>query len=160
MRQVLYLKTMPSLNDYIKALKKFRLVGQAMKTDYTDATHLACKHQKIKPYTVPVKLEFVYIEKNAKRDPDNIVFCKKFILDGMVNAGIIPNDTQKYIKTWTEEWMVDKNNPGIEVYIEEWEDDNNDSLLDAVCSNGTINWVDDPRFSNNSATSTKHNEGV
>lgn len=124
MRQELHLDfQFPSLNDYTKALKKYRLVGQQMKTEYTDEVTVMCKHQKLKPYTRPIQLTFVYRERRSNRDPDNIVFAKKFILDGMVNAGVIPNDTQTYIKKFTDEWVVDSKRPGVLVIIEEWKDD-------------------------------------
>lgn len=130
MIQKLYLDfQFPTLNDYTKALKKFRLEGQRMKTQYTDDVSYQCKIQKIQPYTQPIQLAFIYYEKRANRDPDNIVFAKKFILDGLVNAGIVPNDTQKYIKKFTDEWVVDNKNTGVLVIIEEWQDDRGNSLV-------------------------------
>ena len=46
---------------------------------------------------------------------------QKFILDGLVAAGTIPNDSQKYIKRIQHEFDVDKQNPRVEVVIEDYE---------------------------------------
>lgn len=45
----------------------------------------------------PVKVNFLWIEENGKRDLDNICFAKKFILDALVRAGVIENDNRKHI---------------------------------------------------------------
>lgn len=113
--------TFPSLNDYIKAMNGNRYTGNHMKQEFTDTVFWACRAQGLSVYAIPVELKFTYYEKNHKRDPDNIVFAKKFILDGIVKAGIIPNDTQKYIKKFTDEWVVDGTNTGILVQIKEWQ---------------------------------------
>lgn len=102
-----------------------------MKTQYTLDVNLMAKSQKIKPFDGPVTLSFLYIEKNEKRDPDNIVaFAKKCILDGLVNARVITDDNQKYIKRFTDEWIVDSKKPGVLVIIEEWNDDRRVNPLD------------------------------
>lgn len=42
-------------------------------------------------------LTIVHIEPNRRRDPDNIMAAQKFILDGMVQAGIIEDDGWRHI---------------------------------------------------------------
>lgn len=37
--------------------------------------------------------------------------------DGLVLAGIIPNDSQKYIKGVTHQFAIDRSNPRVEVEI-------------------------------------------
>ena len=46
----------------------------------------------------PVKIRITWVEENRKRDPDNIAFAKKFILDALVKAGKLPNDGHRWIK--------------------------------------------------------------
>lgn len=70
-------------------------------------------------FETPVKLQFHWYEENRRRDIDNICFSKKFILDALVENGIIPNDNQQYVHGFTDEFFVDKENPRIEVLIEE-----------------------------------------
>ena len=64
-------------------------------------------------------MKFCWYEKNRKRDPDNICFAKKFILDAMVKNHVLPNDSQKYIKGFRDLFYIDKDNPRIEIFIEE-----------------------------------------
>lgn len=113
----------PSLNDFIAELKKYRLTGQRMKTKLTTGVAWEAKAAKLQPYDGPVRLTFTWHEAKANRDPDNIVFAKKFILDGLVTAGILKNDTQKYIKGFTDGWVVGSGRIGVHVLIEGVEDD-------------------------------------
>lgn len=49
---------------------------------------------KWKTKTVPVVIEFLYCTKNAKRyDPDSIISAFKSPLDGLVEAGVLNDDT-------------------------------------------------------------------
>ena len=58
-----------------------------------------------------------WYEPDLRRDPDNIMGGQKFIMDGLVQAGVIPNDSQKYILGIYHRFMVDRKNPRIEVEI-------------------------------------------
>lgn len=123
LRQTFFLPyTFPSLNEYIAAMNQNRHIANKMKQEWTDTVAWEAKRQKLVPYTTPATFSFMWLEKNAKRDPDNIIFAKKFILDGLVMAGIIPNDTQKWVRGFNaERWMVvkDPRRVGVEVAIRE-----------------------------------------
>jgi Holliday junction resolvase RusA-like endonuclease len=68
----------------------------------------------------PVKLHFRFYEPNRKRDLDNISgFAHKVIQDALVSCGVLGGDGWKYITGYTDEFFVDKQNPRIEVEIEE-----------------------------------------
>lgn len=110
--------TMPGLNDFLAAVNKHRLLGNKMKQEQTERVAWAAKTQ-LPVFTRQIKFTVVYREKNRKRDKDNIAFAKKFILDGLVVAGRIPNDTWEWIDGWTEAFVVDANDPGITVIINE-----------------------------------------
>ena len=45
----------------------------------------------------PVTVRFTWVEGNRRRDIDNVAFAKKFVLDGLVQAGVIGNDTPQYV---------------------------------------------------------------
>jgi len=45
---------------------------------------------------------FIWIESNKRRDPDNVAFAKKFILDAAQKAGLIENDGHKQIAGFTD----------------------------------------------------------
>ena len=113
---------MPGLNEYIAAMNRNRHIGNAMKQENTDTAAWCFKGHR--PVTVPVLVQFVWHEPNTKRDPDNIIFAKKFILDGMVKAGVLPNDTQQWILGFKDYIVVDKSSPG--VWITLMSQENND----------------------------------
>ena len=49
-------------------------------------------------------------------DCDNVAFAKKYILDGLKEAKIIPDDSRKYVAGLGGDFFeIDKNNPRVEV---------------------------------------------
>lgn len=120
MRTVLNIPgTMTDLNTYIGAERRNRHIAAKIKADETLRVKLLAA--RLPRFTKPVKLVFTWREKDARKDPDNIIFAKKFILDGLKEAGTIPQDSQKWIKGIAESWIIDPTNPGIEVLIIEQE---------------------------------------
>lgn len=55
------------------------------------------KKYKLQKHTKPVKLNILWIEKTKKRDVDNVQSGQKFILDALVQAQILENDSPKYV---------------------------------------------------------------
>lgn len=114
-----------SLNDYIDAERRHRQVAAKIKHQETHQVAWQIKKQKVRPITeFPVHITYVWYSKDAKKDIDNVSFSKKFINDGMVLAGIIPNDGRKQIASFSEEFLVDKENPRVEVNISTIDDRN------------------------------------
>ena len=106
------------LNQYIKALNNHRFVGSKIKKEETERVYWECKEQKIKPITeFPVKIHYRWYSPNARKDIDNVAFSKKFINDGMVMAGILPDDSRKYVSGFSDDFFIDKENPRVEVII-------------------------------------------
>lgn len=89
---------LPSLNDVISENRANRYKGAKLKKD-TEALIIAeIKRQKVQPVTeYPVEVFIRWVEPNRKRDVDNIQSSKKFILDAMVKAGVLVNDSQRYV---------------------------------------------------------------
>lgn len=108
---------MPGLNDYSDAERKHRQLAAKMKAAETNLVALCARSLPV--FHHPIHLTIVYREPNRKRDKDNIAFAKKFILDGLVMAGKIPNDTWAWIDGWSESFVVDTKDPGISVMIKE-----------------------------------------
>jgi hypothetical protein len=96
---------MQALNDYTKANrgKKGIFMGNKYKKFQTEDVANQILKQNPPHLTRPVIVEFHWIEINKKRDPDNFVFAKKFILDGMVKAGLIPKDGWNNISGFGQE---------------------------------------------------------
>ena len=108
--------TFPSLNDYIAAMNKNRHTGNAMKKQYTNIACLYANKEKER-FDKPVILHFHWVEKNKRRDKDNVVFAKKFLLDGFVKSGLLTDDSWKYVEGFSDKFSVDKESPRIEITI-------------------------------------------
>jgi len=111
---------LPNLNDYTKACRANRYVGAKMKSDAEQIISFCIRQQlPTVRFERTVKLNFRWYEPNKKRDLDNICFAKKFILDALVNSGTIKADGWKGVIGFTDNFFIDKENPRIEVDIEE-----------------------------------------
>jgi Holliday junction resolvase RusA-like endonuclease len=115
--KLIILGRLPSLNDYIQAERSNRYAGAKMKKDYTSMIYWLCREQKLEARLKPCHITFKWYEANKKRDLDNIAYGKKFCIDGLVKAGILYNDTQEWVKGFTDEFYIDKDNPRIIVEI-------------------------------------------
>lgn len=63
------------------------------------------------------RLDFVWREKNKRRDPDNVAGAgRKLILDGLVNGGVLPGDGWAQVAGWTDVFEV-SDEPGVRVTI-------------------------------------------
>jgi Holliday junction resolvase RusA-like endonuclease len=110
---------LPSLNEYIHAINRNRHIGNKMKQDTQEAIQWAIRAQTRRGYeiTQPVQIRFLWASRTAKKDIDNVAFAKKFILDAMVTMGVLPNDTRKWVRGFTDEFVIDRENPRTEVEI-------------------------------------------
>lgn len=75
----------------------------AERTNRFKAANIKKRDQKMCEWLLPKKrfdkvfIVFKWFVKNKRKDPDNIAFSKKFILDAMVSTGILKNDGQNQI---------------------------------------------------------------
>lgn len=108
---------LPGANDFIAANNTNRYSGAKMKKD-VEETIMWCvaRMPKMKK---PVVIHFYWMEPNARRDLDNIAFGKKFVLDALQKAGVLPNDNRTYVRGFTDSFGIDKDNPRIEIELEE-----------------------------------------
>jgi len=113
----------PSLNDYIAAERKNRHIAAKMKRDETKRVADIAANSDMPTFEKPVHVYFAWVEPNRRRDIDNIAFAHKFILDGLVDAGVLKGDSQKYVTGLVDRFRVDKDNPRVSVLItdEYWE---------------------------------------
>lgn len=106
------------LNEYTNKNRRNPYAGAKMKKDNETIVirYIKCfKLKKVDKY--PIKIKIDWYEKNRKRDIDNITFATKFILDGIVKAEIMQNDSQKYVNEIEHHIYIDKDNPRIEVSL-------------------------------------------
>lgn len=104
------------LNRFLKATNNNRYGGASVKKSETERVCWQCKGKKpIKEY--PVVIKFDWYSQNLKKDIDNVAFAKKFILDGLVMAGVIENDSRKFITGFSDKFYIDAKNPRVEIEI-------------------------------------------
>lgn len=104
------------LNTYIRAERGNRFMAAKIKKNNTWTCQLAARN--IAPLPQPFYLKVRWITPNEKKDPDNLSFAVKFVLDGLQEAGIIKNDGRKQVLGIVHEFAVDKDNPRVEVMLE------------------------------------------
>lgn len=97
---------LPSLNKIVKAAKAHWSAYAKFKSQNTDAITWTIKSNRIEPIgpgrRFMIEFGWVLPMKGKLEDPDNIAAAKKFILDALVNAGIIPDDSFAYIAGFTD----------------------------------------------------------
>ena len=97
---------LPSLNNYINECRKNRYAGAKLKSEVEkDIGYFVSKLPK---FEKPIKIHFLWVEPNKKRDLDGIAFGKKFILDSMVKHGVITDDNRKIVTGFTDSFTYDK----------------------------------------------------
>lgn len=109
---------LPSLNEYIAASKIQRgkyNKGNALKQKVQGDIEPYLK--KLGVFNNGVRVCFTWIEPDKKRDLDNVCFAKKFILDSMVNGGVIPNDNSRYVKGFIDNFGYSKGDPKVIVEV-------------------------------------------
>ena len=116
---------LPSRNEAENKARTHWSCGASLKKDATQLVALCAKQQKIAPYSGRVRLNCSFFEPNKKRDADNVFAGVKYILDGLVQAGVLPNDSRKYVEEIAFAVKVDKQNPRVEVEIGEEENHDN-----------------------------------
>ena len=112
---------LPNLNDYIAAERRHRQKAAAMKRRTEQVIALAARKQlRGVRFTGPVVMGYCWYEPNRRRDKDNVSsFGRKCIQDALVRAGVLKNDGWGEIESFSDRFFVDKDNPRVEVTIEE-----------------------------------------
>jgi Holliday junction resolvase RusA-like endonuclease len=87
---------LPDLNTYTDANRAHYRKGAKLKKEATELVAWQVKGRKKVEGAYTLSLHWTF--PNKKKDPDNIIFAKKFILDGLQTAGIVKNDSCRYFK--------------------------------------------------------------
>lgn len=97
---------LPSLNQYINECRKNKFAGAKMKKQVDE--DISYYINKLPKYEKPIKIHFIWVEENKRRDLDNICFAKKFILDSMVKAGKLKDDNRNYVQAFQDDFRYAK----------------------------------------------------
>jgi Holliday junction resolvase RusA-like endonuclease len=108
---------LPGMNEIIAEAKRHFGQYSDMKAIYTGAVRHAA--HGLPRVSEPVMVTLHWYTRNKKRDPDNLSAGQKFVLDGLVEAGVLPGDGWRHIAGISHTFAVDKNMPRVEVDIEE-----------------------------------------
>lgn len=116
---------LPGLNEIVSAARTHKFRGAKQKREETSNCIQTIKidldsRAEYPVFGEPVDIWFGWYEPNLKRDPDNIRAGSKFLLDALVKLGIIPDDSQKWVNSISDEFHVDKEYPRIEVRVTPW----------------------------------------
>lgn len=100
-----------TLNDHDKANRGNKFAGAKLKKDMTELVMWQVKNKPaiISPCTLTFHWYF-----SGKHDFDNICFAKKYLLDGLVKAGVLPDDNQKWVRGFGGDYFT-KVEPGKEM---------------------------------------------
>ena len=112
-----------NLNDFIRADKSSRYKGGEIKAK-NEAVVSVYIRKCLKGVNINKKvfMEYLWVEKDRRRDMDNISsFGRKVIQDALVDCHVLKNDGWKQICGFSDAFRVDAKNPRIEVLIREVE---------------------------------------
>lgn len=112
---------LPGMNELIEAAKGARGRGHRysrLKLVWNDTIVLLARAARI-PTMKRAHLAFRWLERDKRRDPDNIAGGgRKIVLDGLVTAGVLENDGWAQVAGWTDSFDVAAR-AGVEVTISE-----------------------------------------
>lgn len=114
---VTFVGDLAKLNEHDAANRSNKFAGAALKKRMTEMIASQC--DQLEPVTHPVIVHFNW-HISSKHDLDNIAFAKKYVLDGMVKSGKLPNDNQKWVKGFSDFFThIPKGEEKVVVGIEE-----------------------------------------
>src|SRR5574337_1510710 len=90
---------LPTLNEYINAERTNRFIAAKIKKEATEM--VAWQAKKLPKIEAPADYTFTWYVANKRKDPDNVAFATKFILDGLMAAGKLDNDSMKWVRSLT-----------------------------------------------------------
>lgn len=109
--------SLAKLNEHDSANRANRFAGAKLKEQMTTLVALQLKGKPA--ITEPCYVTF-YWRYSSRHDFDNIRFACKYVLDGMVKAGILPNDNQNWVLGFRGDYFekVPKGEEGVSIKID------------------------------------------
>lgn len=118
---------LPTLNEYVDVCRENKFAANTLKQNtqklicYYIINSLGADRPNL---DCLVHIRFLWREPSRRRDKDNVAFAKKFILDALVTYGVLSDDGWKVVDGFRDDFVVDSNDPGVTVVIEEKEIEN------------------------------------
>jgi hypothetical protein len=112
----------PSMNKTVAAAKSGRGRGNAysrLKKEWTEFVKNWVRSQYgAVPHGEPVRLSFHWTTADARTDADNVSSAKKYVIDGLVAAGVLSGDGRRVVVGFGREDFEVGDQPGVTVTIE------------------------------------------
>ena len=110
--------TMKGLNDWRDAIQRSPHAGNDMARAAKHRVESLARQQMVPRFDGPVVVVFDWFEPNLRRDLDNIAGTgQKWVLDGLVAAGVLPDDDMAHV-VGIQHWAhLDALEPGAIVTI-------------------------------------------
>ena len=115
--RLIYEGTLPGLNEYTNSCRSGYRQGARLKRQTEEDLIWIFKSQVKGQLNGLYNVDFVWFEKDKRRDHDNIASARKFIFDALVKSEILPDDGWKNVGNFTDTFLVDKERPRIEIYL-------------------------------------------
>ena len=109
------------LNEYINTERRNKYAAAKIKDKLTNMVAWQCKDRLIVKPKGKVDIIFKWHVK-GRHDSDNIAFAKKFVLDGMVQAGLLENDNPKCVRHLADYIYRDLKKPQVDYVEVIWEE--------------------------------------
>lgn len=109
---------LPSFNEYNNTSRHNPYAANKLKQQTQALITCHINNAGLKPCNGIVDIDFVWQEKDRRRDPDNIYSAKKFILDALVKSKVLKDDGQRFVGNFTDT-LVKGENYGVMVLIKE-----------------------------------------
>ena len=98
----------PSFNEYIRVNRGYKgnYTGAKLKSEIERNIAYALKDLPV--FARPVVINLTWVEGNMKRDWDNVIYAKKFIVDALVAIGKLSDDGRKYVRGYSDYYAYEK----------------------------------------------------
>ena len=108
-----------TLNKYINIERGNKFGAAAIKKKLTNKVSFLATEAKFKiEPNVKHDIVLTWFKPNNRSDHDNISFAVKFVLDGLIKAGILQDDSPKYIGSIIHHFELDRTKSYITCEIE------------------------------------------
>lgn len=110
---------LPGLNEMIAEARKGTFPSVRQKREWTELCAWEARAARLPSLNVPVRIKIRWIEPRSNRDVDNVAAGAKYVLDGLVNAGVLRDDDRTSVVGIIHEFPPpDPHWPRIEVEID------------------------------------------
>jgi Holliday junction resolvase RusA-like endonuclease len=109
---------LPGANEYTDACRSGAKIGARCKKAAEEQVLWGIVTAHLQPFSGPVFLTFHWYERDRRRDADNVAFAKKFILDALVQHGILAGDGRRHVVGFNDVFDIDRREPRVVVTIE------------------------------------------